>query len=377
MIVATALLDVLVTALHPTVEGRLSARFHRAIWTVVRRIAAIFPDAIRETVLSWTLPLSVAGQVLSWLLILLAGFALIYLPGMSTGSNAGGRGAFRALGGPLGWGDAFYFSGVCLTTVGFGDIVPLHGLLRAVSVAEGLTGLLVIGVAVIYVLAVFPVLPIASIVAMTLNEEADGQINGVPLVRRYLSVNAAEPLAQRCRDLATHIMTLSEAHTTHPVLFYAHPPRVEQSFLRVLIVTQRLVALLRYGLRRADYPTLIHDPRVVGLEESLIAVLHLLGSTLHVHVQAPPPEMEDSLAQEYRELLQALKRAKLRGDMDVDPGAQQAYVRFRLATDPYVDAYGANSGYAHSDLWGSHPPLRGNTAPIPGTDDDTDSDEGK
>lgn len=372
-IVLTVLLDVAITALHPAVESPFSARFHRTVWRVVRQFSRLLPPPRRGAVLSWTLPLSIGGLVLSWLLLLLVGFALLYLPGMVVSGHVSGQGAFRAISTTaLGWGDAFYFSGVCLTSVGFGDIVPLHGLLRAASVCEGLCGLLVVGVAITYVVAVFPVLPVASVLALTVNEETDGQVTAVPLVSRYLSVGATEPLAQRCRELATQLMTLSEAHTTHPVLFYAHPVRVERSFLRVLIVTQQLVALLRYGLRDAGHATVVHDPRVIGLEESLIAVLRLLGSTLHVQVQAPG-DGAATLRQEYRTLLRTLQDAQLRGDADVEQAAQAAYVRFRLATDPYIAAYGANSGYTAEDLWGAHPPLRGTTAPIPVVEEDVNS----
>ncbi len=275
VVVAVALLDVVVTALHPAAESQLSARFHRALWFAVRYAARPLPVRARRALLGWTLPLSVAGLVLSWLLALLVGFALLYAPGLVTPrafAHAVGAGPAPTL-----WGDALYFSGVCLTSIGFGDIVPRAGLVRAAAVAEGLAGLLVVGVAITYVLAVFPVLPQARVLARTLNEEADGQVDALPLVRRYLAVGAMEPLAQRCRELATQLMTLTEAHTTHPILFYAHPARAELSFLRVLIVAQRLVAALRYGLRAQEHAGLVADPRVVGLEESLIAVLRTLG----------------------------------------------------------------------------------------------------
>ncbi len=38
-IVAGALLDVLITALHPAAESPVSARFHRGVWTVVRALS--------------------------------------------------------------------------------------------------------------------------------------------------------------------------------------------------------------------------------------------------------------------------------------------------------------------------------------------------
>ncbi len=372
VVVAVALLDVVVTALHPAAESQLSARFHRALWFAVRYAARPLPVRARRALLGWTLPLSVAGLVLSWLLALLVGFALLYAPGLVTPrafAHAAGAGPA-----PTPWGDALYFSGVCLTSIGFGDIVPRAGLVRAAAVAEGLAGLLVVGVAITYVLAVFPVLPQARVLARTLNEEADGQVDALPLVRRYLAVGAMEPLAQRCRELATQLMTLTEAHTTHPILFYAHPARAELSFLRVLIVAQRLVAALRYGLRAQEHAGLVADPQVVGLEESLIAVLRTLGASSHLVVRPPGDvaAVAEGLRGDYTALVAGLEATGLRGAGPVGRGEREVYVRYRLATDPYIAAYAANSGYAAEDLWGAHPPLRGTTAPLPLTEADTD-----
>ncbi len=118
---------------------------------------------------------------------------------------------------------------------------------------------------------------------------------------------------------------------------------------------------------------MVHDPRVIGLEESLIAVLRLLGSTLHVQVHAPPAGMEDRLREEHRALLRALTDAGLRDEAAADEAACAGYVRFRLVTDPYIAANAANSGYTPADLWGNHPPLRGASAPIPVVEEDPHS----
>jgi hypothetical protein len=199
----------LTTILHPSAQSPFSARFYRGVWRVVTGLSTPLPAWARSQVLSWILPGSVAGLLLTWMLGLLAGFALVYAPVM------GRPGAFVSGLGRLAWPDAFYYSGVCLVTVGFGDIAPRWGWLRALAVAEGLGGLLVVGVAITYILSVLPVLPLARILATTLNEETDGRADAVPMVRRYLAVRSSEALAQRCRELATQIITLTEAHATH------------------------------------------------------------------------------------------------------------------------------------------------------------------
>ena len=372
LVLAVTLLDILTTTLHPSAKSVLSGHFQRMVWRLIERVSRPLRGSWRQRVLSWTLPLSVSGLLVVWLLLLMAGFSLLYAPVMHL------RGAFATVLGPLSWIDAIYYSGVCLVTVGFGDIVPRWGWVRVASIAEGLCGLLVVGVAITYILSVFPFLPLSRILATTLNEETDGRVNALPMVQRYLAVTSSEALAQRCRELATQIIALTEAHSSHPVLYYAHPRRVEQSFLRVLVVTQHLVAVLRYGLAAADYPDLVQDPRVVGLEESLIGSLRRMGASLHLTVPQPTDPLQQSrvreLEDDYDAMVAGLRQASLHRTALPGRREKRRYVRFRLVTDPYIEAYGANSGYNGEEPWKDYPPLRGSTAPLPGEGDEDDEE---
>jgi hypothetical protein len=44
--------------------------------------------------------------------------------------------------------EAFYFSGVTLTTLGYGDVVPKHRLCRLLSLSEAFAGILLVAVAI-------------------------------------------------------------------------------------------------------------------------------------------------------------------------------------------------------------------------------------
>lgn len=79
------------------------------------------------------------SRILAWLVVTIVFFAfLFHLPIFQ----------FNAPGQPgevcrrsLDWAEAFYFSGVSFTTIGYGDIVPV-GWVRVAAVAEGLTGVI-------------------------------------------------------------------------------------------------------------------------------------------------------------------------------------------------------------------------------------------
>jgi hypothetical protein len=360
------LLDILTTTFHPSTQGWLTERLNRAVCMTVITCSNALPARRRSALLSWTLPISMSSLLLFWLLLILAGFALVYAPGMSDPR------AFKGAG-RLGWSDALYLSGQCITSIGFGDVVPLDGLYRAVSVGEGMIGLLVVGVIIAYALQVFPVLPGLRVLAATLNEETEGEPTALPMVRRYLATDSAETLAARCRELATDLRNVTEAHSMHPVLFYAHPKRPELSFLRVLIVSQQLILVLRSGLVRADYRILVRDPRVVGLEETFIEVLRRLGASMHLRVvDTFATDGNPELDAAFDTLVGTLRQVGLRSEAPPTPRERREYVRFRLVTDRYIRAYWANTAYSQDELWGSYPPLRGATAPMldePGEDD--------
>ena len=159
----------------------------------------------------------IAALVSTWFGLLLIGFALIYAawiiqPGVFRQSDP-------AI--PLGWGDAFYFSGVTLSTVGFGDEQPVHPLIRLVAVIESFSGVGVLSLSVAYVLEVYPILQRKAVLAVLLNEETGGQVAGLPLLARYLQVQNFEALADLLRTINLELLFLAEAHNRLPVLHYA------------------------------------------------------------------------------------------------------------------------------------------------------------
>jgi voltage-gated potassium channel Kch len=378
-------IDIWATVLHPSLESPLSNRFHRTVWRAVRLIARRVRRPHRF--LNAALPLLIGGLILLWLLMLLIGFALIYYPWL------GDPGAFET---PPdysnSWFDALYVSGTTLFTLGYGDITPLTTTLRAVAIIEAGSGMATISLAVTYVLAVYPTLTRLRIRATALDAEVAGQVNGLPLLRRYLRHDGRwnGELDERLRELALELLELAENHEAHPILYYSHPPRVQQSILRMLLTTQHLIALLRYGLSPEQHPDLVRAPQLLLLEQSFGYSLRRLSSSLHTvlteqhHDATTRAEMRDAFKQicaelEEMELTSALQhdehpvpvlaeaeqRETRPGNGDdpaLDHGSRSpldAYVAFRLATDPHIDAYATASGYTleearrdDSAIWG-------------------------
>ena len=394
LVIVVVQFDILVTVLHPSVEGPLSTRFHRGAWRLLRLLARAVPGGTRRhAFLTGGLPLLIAGLIGLWLAGLLVGFALVDYPWL--GDPARFATPVGAAPSPA---EALYFSGVTLFTLGYGDIQPVAGPFRALAVLEAAGGVLTVSFSVAYLLAVYPALARQRAVAIALDAEVAGQAGGLPLVRRYRRADGGwdGQLEVRLRELGLELLALTESHETHPVLYYAHPRRAQHSFLRMLLTVRGLVGLLRYGLAPERHAELVRNPQLLLLEQALGYSLRRLADSLH----SPPVAAADAaerrrLAAEYARLcadLEGLGLASARqvaarpvpalvapagtGDADAPADADRragsaegvatyagepdvldpaldyasdspvaAYVAFRLATDPYLAAYAAASGY--------------------------------
>jgi signal transduction histidine kinase len=279
-LIGLTLYDIVATVLHPQVQSPISNRFHRLGWQALCLVAGrLRSPGLRHALLGWGLPLLVAGLIALWVLLLLLGFALVYYPWI------GDPAAFAAPPGTRGTLlDALYFSGTSLTTVGYGDFQAIHGLLRALAIAEAASGFVVISLSVAYLLAVYPALARVQALAVALDAEVAGQPGALPLVRRYLANEGGweGELATRLRELALALLDVTGVHETHPVLYYGHPRQPHHSFLRVLVTAQGLVGQCRYGLSPDRHGGVVRNPQVVLLEQSLLYALRRLSASLHI-----------------------------------------------------------------------------------------------
>jgi hypothetical protein len=287
LLIAAVYADIFFTVLHPNVESPLSNRFQKLVWWLLRLFARALPERKRDELLSAGLPLMVAGLIALWLALFTIGFACVYLPWIGDGDAFAAdtflRGDFF---------DAFYYSGVTLATLGYGDILPLTRPLRALAVLQAITGAVSISASVAYILAVYPALAQQRTLARALNAEVAGQSDALPMLRRYLASDGAwhADLFAQLRHLALNLMAISESHETHSVLYYAHPVHVQHSFLRVLITAQSLVGTLRYGLSVDAHPDTVQHPHLLLLEQSLHFSLNQLSASMHTGQQGPSAE---------------------------------------------------------------------------------------
>jgi hypothetical protein len=277
----------------------------------------------------------IVGIIVFWATLLVLGFGLVYVPVIHDPTffviAEGHRASLLE--------DALFLSAVSFLTIGYGDIVAVNWLPRALNVVQGGLGLLTISMAVTYLLSVYPLIPRKLALAVALNQETAGRADGVAIVARYVMRGGFATFGERLRTLNDEMLYLAHAHSFFPVLYYVRPRNVHESFARILVIMQGMVATLRYGLDSKQYNDVTDDPRLLNLEDGFSYTLQLLAASSHL---APGPAEDDvaSIMAEYAAMLAELTAIGVAGPANSDAAAR--YLRFRRATDRYVAAYAKN-----------------------------------
>jgi hypothetical protein len=340
-LVGLAMLDVFLTVLHIQVESPLSNYLDRHLWQLLVRVSRRLPEQARDEVLAWGAPLMIGGIVVFWSTLYVVGFGLLYVPYVHDPSafSIAGVQPQSALE------DALYFSALSFFTLGYGEIVPVHPIARLLAVLQGALGLTTLSLSVTYLLSVYPLIARKIGLAASLNLETGGRSDGVILAERYVRGGRYEALAQRLAEVNDELLKLGQSHGLYPVLYYIRPREVHHSFVRVLAIVQGIVATLRYGLDPDEYPDVVTDPRLLILEEGLLSTLHTLAASSHLAAEGASREDLDLARRDHLALTESLRQRGLVAASPEDRDALAGHARFRAATEHYIRAYAANSGY--------------------------------
>ena len=149
LLIGVALRDIFHTLWHPSGFGTIA----HALFALTWRLGKLLNRGSRSSEIAG--PLGLLLTLGAWALLLVVGFALVYLPRMP--------GDFF-FGSPLVPGRSsdvvasLYLSMVALTTLGLGDIQPATPLLRAAVPAEAVLGFLLLTAGISWILQLYPAL---------------------------------------------------------------------------------------------------------------------------------------------------------------------------------------------------------------------------
>lgn len=214
-LIAIALRDVFDTLFHPHGRGVVSERLVRLVWALLRR-------AVGQSshLLSLAGPLAFLLVVLSWVIFVVVGSALIILPHLPEGYT------FEAgLRPGDGIGEALYISLVNVTSLGYGDIVPTSPALRILGPLETLIGLGILTASISWILSIYRVLADYRSIAREVGLVCDAD------VATGISLSQPEPahVAGLLASLTSQLVAVCGDLRHFPIAYYFHSrdPRYE------------------------------------------------------------------------------------------------------------------------------------------------------
>lgn len=200
--IALACRDIFDSLFHPEGRATVARMVSRSVWLTMRRLGRRRPPVLAQAG-----PLGLVAVISTWALLLIAGWALFFLPHLD---------GFRIQGGAQGGDvvDALNLSLVSLTTLGFGDAVPEAGWLRIVTPLEALLGFGLLSASVSWLLLIHPVLArrrsLAYEVTLLRREEAEtdtGLLAREPHVAERVYAELTSRLIAVERDLVSFPIT--------------------------------------------------------------------------------------------------------------------------------------------------------------------------
>ncbi|MGH7172944.1 MAG: potassium channel family protein [Gemmataceae bacterium] len=309
---------------------RFNRWFYRLNWPVWLFLARVVPTPKRrETFLSVFGPLSLLALFSSWVVALIVAFALLHWSlGTPLQKPAG---AVEELS------EWLYFSGITFFTIGYGDVVPAHGLGRFLAVVEGGIGFGFLAVIIGYMPVLYQAFSRREVVISLLDARAGSPPSGGQLLLRvaphYDAGAASDALAEWERWAAE----LLESHLSFPVLSFYRSQHDNQSWLAALTTILDTCALI---MAAAPGKSLFQAQLTFAMARHAAVDLALVMHTPPRPVEPDrlPPDVWQRLSEQLRaaglEVRQGpaieAKLAELRGMYEPFVNALAHYLQFQL-----------------------------------------------
>jgi hypothetical protein len=206
VLIVTALRDVFDVLFNETTRGVLAHIVTRGVWRVFRVIGRR-----RRSLFQLAGPFAVLAVVTTWGLLLIVGWALVFLPHMPEAFNLG-----SGVDPSQPFVDALYTSMTTLSTVGFGDVSPATPLLRVLTPLEALLGFGLLTASISWLLSIYPVLSRRRSLAYEVNLLASSQ-EKLELDVLDLGEGGAEGIYS---ELISRLVAVERDMATFPVAYY-------------------------------------------------------------------------------------------------------------------------------------------------------------
>lgn len=237
-LIALVIHDIFTVLFRSSGEGRLSSWLTRSVWALLRRAGT------RRRVLALAGPLAVASVICAWAVLLVVGWALIYLPHYPEAFVLVDDTAVHS---PLV--GAVSISLETLTTLGASTAAPRAAWLQVVSPIEALIGFGLLTAAVAWLLQIYPVLSRRRALAYEIHLLANTER------RLGLRVPELDPVAvaQLYAELTSRLIAVERDLVKFPIAYYF--AESDQRFA-LSAALPHLVELAERGAQPDDAPFL-------------------------------------------------------------------------------------------------------------------------
>ncbi len=344
--------DIYATILHARARsGPIAEIQSRIVWRVCRFVAFKLSRTRRHRLLNAVGPLLLPLLIITLIILLIAGFALIYLPRMPAHFvvNPASASASSVV-------EAIYFSGVTLTTVGYGDIAPRALDVRFIALVEAASGFALISLAVTYLITVYRALERKRAVALSFYHQAEEGANVAGFIAHHFVAGKFYGLDATLRAASRDLQELLESHIEHPVIHYFHPVQVYKSLPRVLFLTLETCAVIRSCLDAEEYASVHDHPEVRTLEATVRHVLDELVRSLYLerrtrHRVESKFDESKRWRVRYRQTVRQLNSAGIKTRVDPNVGLEEYRAR-REEWEAQLHRFATYLGYDWDEVTG-------------------------
>ena len=220
----------LVAARGLTARWRPTRHFYWITWRLWRAVGRRLGDR-REGFLSAYAPLTLLTLLGMWLMGLLVGWALVY------------SATAASLEGDSGFGSLLYYSGTCLFTLGFGDILARTTPLRLAALAEAGSGVATMALAISYLPVLYASYGRRESQLLTLDDPTGERIQPTSLIRIWAPGGDTERLYRFFGEWESWTADILESHVSYPMLALFRSQHRGQSWITALGVVLDAAAL--------------------------------------------------------------------------------------------------------------------------------------
>jgi len=298
--VFVALIDAFESVVLPrTVQRSIRLRtvfyyFSSVIYYATGRIPKKYK--IRQALLVAFAPINFLTLIAAWACLMIIGFTLIHWGYQTPLVDPKEDGQFMAY---------LYFSSATFFTLGYGDVVPLHGAGRGLAITEAGLGFGFLALVIGYVPVIYNAFSRRESTMLRLDSKAGSEPSALEIVRRHAQAGVMESLIPLLKEWEDFSAQLLESYLSYPILAYYRSQHDDQSWLRSLTAVMDACVLV---IGVSDGPDPVSRQLKFQAKATFVMGRHLLVDLSYVLDVAPETERSSRLSDTNLEFIRATLR---------------------------------------------------------------------